>query len=118
MGTRTPTAVWLVDAELVVALDAHLGPPIDSYVNGSQTWLTPDGPGDVELEWRLHPVAGYRAPMSSHLPDAANGRPSQPRRLRTRTARRPRRPGTSYRGEREVGEIAAQRLRASSTDRA
>jgi len=62
MGTRTPTAVWLVDADLVVALDAHLGPPIDSYVNGSQTWLTPDGPGGVELEWRLHPVAGYRAP--------------------------------------------------------
>jgi len=62
MGTRTPTALWLVDADLVVALDAHLGPPIDSYVNGSQTWLTPDGPGEIELEWRLHPVAGYRAP--------------------------------------------------------
>ena len=26
MGTRTPTALWLVDAELVTALDAHLGP--------------------------------------------------------------------------------------------
>jgi hypothetical protein len=62
MGTRTPTALWLVDADLIVALDAHLGPPIDSYVNGSQTWLTPDGPGGVELEWRLHPVAGYVAP--------------------------------------------------------
>jgi hypothetical protein len=62
MGTRTPTALWLVDADLIVALDAHLGPPIDSYVNGSQTWLTPDGPGGVELEWRLHPVAGYQAP--------------------------------------------------------
>jgi len=62
MGTRTPTALWLVDADLVTALDAHLGPPIDSYVNGSQTWLTPDGPGGVELEWRLHPAAGYRAP--------------------------------------------------------
>jgi hypothetical protein len=62
MGTRTPTALWLVDSDLVVALDAHLGPPIDSYVNGSQTWLTPDGPAGVELEWRLHPVAGYQAP--------------------------------------------------------
>jgi hypothetical protein len=62
MGTRTPTALWLVDPAIVVALDAHLGLPIDSYVNGSQTWLTPDGPGDVELEWRLHPVANYRAP--------------------------------------------------------
>src|SRR3954454_18462473 len=62
MGTRTPTALWLLDADLVRALDAHLGPPIDSYVNGSQTWLTPDGPGDIELEWRLHPVAAYTAP--------------------------------------------------------
>jgi hypothetical protein len=62
MGTRTPTALWLVDADLVVALDTHLGPPIDSYVNGSQTWLTPDGPGGAELEWRLHPVAAYHAP--------------------------------------------------------
>jgi hypothetical protein len=62
MATRTPTAVWLVDAALITALDATLGLPVDSYVNGSQTWLSPDGPGDVELEWRLHPVAGYRAP--------------------------------------------------------
>jgi hypothetical protein len=62
MGSRTATALWLVDAELVGALDARLGPPIDSYLNGSQTWLTPDGPGGVELEWRLHPVAGYRTP--------------------------------------------------------
>jgi hypothetical protein len=52
----------LVDADLVVALDARLGPPIDSYLNGSQTWLTPDGPGGIELEWRLHPVAGYQTP--------------------------------------------------------
>jgi hypothetical protein len=62
MGSRTATALWLVDGELVNALDAQLGPPIDSYLNGSQTWLTPDGPGDVELEWRLHPVAGYQTP--------------------------------------------------------
>lgn len=62
MGSRTATALWLVDAELVSALDAQLGPPIDSYLNGSQTWLTPDGPGGVELEWRLHPVARYQTP--------------------------------------------------------
>jgi hypothetical protein len=62
MGSRTATALWLVDAELVSALDARLGPPIDSYLNGSQTWLTPDGPGGVELEWRLHPVARYQTP--------------------------------------------------------
>ena len=62
MAMRTPTALWLIDAALVRALDAALGMPVDSYVNGSQTWLSPDGPGGVELEWRLHPVAGYRTP--------------------------------------------------------
>ena len=29
-------------------------------MNGSQTWLTEVD--DVTLEWRLHPVAGYRLP--------------------------------------------------------
>src|SRR6185437_8070940 len=47
---------------LVLALDEHLGPPVDSYLNGSQTWITDDGPGEIGLEWRLHPVAGYRLP--------------------------------------------------------
>lgn len=56
------TAVWRISPELVVALDARLGPPVDSYVNGSQTWLLPNGPGEIVLEWRLHPVAGYRKP--------------------------------------------------------
>jgi len=60
--SRTATCIWRVDAELVLALDDHLGPPVDSYLNGSQTWITNDGPGGVELEWRLHPVAGYRLP--------------------------------------------------------
>jgi hypothetical protein len=60
--SRTATCIWRVDAALVLALDEHLGPPVDSYVNGSQTWITADGPGGVELEWRLHPVAGYRVP--------------------------------------------------------
>ena len=62
MATRTPTALWLVDAALITTLDAQLGLPIDSYLNGSQTWLTPDGPGGIELEWRLHPVGAYRTP--------------------------------------------------------
>jgi hypothetical protein len=60
--SRTATCVWRVDADLVLALDEHLGPPVDSYLNGSQTWITDDGPGGVSLEWRLHPVAGYRLP--------------------------------------------------------
>ncbi len=58
--SRTATCIWRVDAALVLALDEHLGPPVDSYLNGSQTWITDAGPGDVALEWRLHPVAGYQ----------------------------------------------------------
>jgi hypothetical protein len=54
--------VWRIDPGLVLALDEQLGPPVDSYVNGTQTWLTDDGPGGTTLEWRLHPVARYRAP--------------------------------------------------------
>ena len=60
MYRRTATTVWTIRNELVLALDDNLGLPVDSYVNGSQTWLTErDG---VTLEWRLHPVAGYRLP--------------------------------------------------------
>ena len=55
---RIATAVWQVDRELVLAIDEHLGLPVDSYVNGSQTWFT----GEPVLEWRLHPVAGFRQP--------------------------------------------------------
>jgi hypothetical protein len=47
---------------VIVALDDRFGEPVDAYVNGSQTWLRDDGPGGVTLEWRLHPVAGYRKP--------------------------------------------------------
>ncbi len=60
--SRSATCVWRVDAALVLALDERLGPPVDSYLNGSQTWLTDDGPAGEGLEWRLHPVAGYRLP--------------------------------------------------------
>ena len=60
--SRTATCVWRVDPALVLALDERLGPPVDSYLNGSQTWLAEVGPGDVALEFRLHPVAGYRLP--------------------------------------------------------
>jgi hypothetical protein len=47
---------------VIVALDERFGEPVDAYVNGSQTWLRDDGPGGLTLEWRLHPVAGYRKP--------------------------------------------------------
>jgi hypothetical protein len=53
------TALWPLTPELVRALDERLGPPVDSYVNGSQTWFTGE---DEILEWRLHPVAAYRPP--------------------------------------------------------
>jgi len=47
---RVATTVWTISPELVLALDERLGFPIDSYVNGSQTWLVDDGP--LTLEWR------------------------------------------------------------------
>jgi hypothetical protein len=58
------TAVWTVSSSLIVALDQRFGEPIDSYVNGSQVWLRPDGPDGVTLEYRLHPVGGYERPKS------------------------------------------------------
>jgi hypothetical protein len=60
-----PTVVWRAAPPVVVALDERLGPPVDGYVNGTQTWLSDHGPGGATLEWRLHPVAGYRAPEGS-----------------------------------------------------
>ena len=61
-----PTAVWRLSPELILALDEHLGPPVDSYVNGSQTWLVGDEADEQDeamiLEFRLHPVSGYRQP--------------------------------------------------------
>jgi hypothetical protein len=59
---RTASAVWRSSPEFVLALDERFGTPVDSYVNGSQTWLLDNGPGGVTLEWRLHPVAAYRPP--------------------------------------------------------
>lgn len=60
--SRIATTVWRVNAELIVAIAEHLGEPVDSYVNGSQTWFEDHGPNDVALEWRLHPVGGYLGP--------------------------------------------------------
>ena len=62
MPRLTPTCVWKASPELLLALDDRFGEPVDAYVNGSQVWLRDDGPGGVTLEWRLHPVAGYRRP--------------------------------------------------------
>jgi hypothetical protein len=59
------SAVWRVGPDLVVALDGRFGEPIDAYVNGSQVWLREDGPEGVMLEWRLHPVPGYRRPSGT-----------------------------------------------------
>jgi hypothetical protein len=55
-------AVWGARPEVIVALDSRFGVPVDAYVNGSQVWLREDGPSGMVLEWRLHPVAGYRRP--------------------------------------------------------
>jgi hypothetical protein len=57
-----PTCVWQCRPDVIVALDEQFGEPVDAYVNGSQVWLRDDGPGDITVEWRLHPVAGFRRP--------------------------------------------------------
>jgi hypothetical protein len=57
-----PTCVWRATPDLLLALDAQFGEPVDTYVNGSQVWLRDDGPAGEALEWRLHPVGGYRRP--------------------------------------------------------
>lgn len=62
MGALTAAALWRIDAALILALDEGVGPPVDSYVNGSQTWLVDVGPPDTTLEFRLHPVARYVGP--------------------------------------------------------
>ncbi len=59
---RLASCVWRVRPDVIVALDDHFGEPVDAYVNGSQVWLRDDGPGGTTIEWRLHPVAGYRRP--------------------------------------------------------
>jgi hypothetical protein len=62
MTERVPTCVWRTTPDLLVALDERFGDPDDAYVNGSQVWIRDDGPGGEPIEWRLHPVAGYRRP--------------------------------------------------------
>jgi hypothetical protein len=57
-----PTCVWKATPQLLLTLDERFGEPVDTYVNGSQVWLRDDGPAGEALEWRLHPVAGYRRP--------------------------------------------------------
>jgi hypothetical protein len=58
----TATTVWTIRPEVIAALDERFGDPVDAYVNGSQTWLLDNGPGEITLEWRLHPVANYQRP--------------------------------------------------------
>jgi len=62
MGEVVASCLWAVTAELLLALDDHFGDPVDTYLNGAQVWLRDDGPGGAALEWRLHPVGGFRQP--------------------------------------------------------
>src|SRR5687767_9223085 len=61
-SSSTSSCSWRTTPELIVALDDRFGEPADAYVNGSQVWLRDDGPHGITLEWRLHPVSGYRRP--------------------------------------------------------
>jgi len=62
MAEVVSTCLWRATAQLVLALESAFGEPLDAYVNGAQVWLRDDGPGGTRLEWRLHPVAGFRRP--------------------------------------------------------
>lgn len=62
MAGLVPIALWRARPDVIVALDDRFGEPVDAYVNGSQVWLRDDGPGGITLEWRLHPVSGYKKP--------------------------------------------------------
>ena len=64
LTSLTPSCVWRATPDLVVALDERFGEPVDAYLNGAQVWLREDGPGGTTIEWRLHPVPGYRRPPS------------------------------------------------------
>ena len=64
MSGRTASCVWRISDALIAALDERFGDPVDAYVNGSQTWLLENGPGEIVLEWRLHPIAGYERPST------------------------------------------------------
>lgn len=58
-----------VDRDLLERLEVGFGPPIDSYLNGWQVWIEPvetlgaSPEEDVQLEYRLHPPAGFRQPV-------------------------------------------------------
>lgn len=68
-GALVPACVWRATPALIVALDATFGEPLDTYVNGSQVWLRPEGPDELVVEWRLHPVAAYRRPAGTATED-------------------------------------------------
>jgi len=56
------TCVWRISRDLVIALDDRFGEPLDTYVNGSQVWMREEGPSELVVQWRLHPVASYQRP--------------------------------------------------------
>jgi len=65
-GSSSATCVWHVHADpRARARRRSSGRPSTATSNGTQTWLTEDGPGGVALEWRLH--------SRRSLPGAAGG---------------------------------------------
>ncbi|MFM7225053.1 MAG: hypothetical protein ACKO1Y_06410 [Actinomycetota bacterium] len=58
---RIAAALWTISPALIAAIDEGLGPPVDAYVNGAQTWFV-DTADEVTLEFRLHPAARYTLP--------------------------------------------------------
>ena len=93
MPEVVPSCLWRATPELIVALDDRFGEPVDSYVNGSQTWLRDDGrAGDA----RVAAASGRRIPATAAM--STPGSCSRSRALRARA------PATSTRAaHRAVG---------------
>lgn len=68
MAEAVATCVWSLRADVLVAAHRALGAPDHRYPNGSQTWVR-DGPGDVVVEWRLHPSPGFTPPTAGEALD-------------------------------------------------
>ncbi len=49
--------------ELVKRLHNAFSDPVDSYWNSANTWFSEWG--DIDLEWRLHPVSAFQMPEAS-----------------------------------------------------
>jgi len=66
-GSCSAVILTKTHPDLLRRLQESLDEPVDSYWNGSHTWFTEFR--EIELEWRLHPVSGFKMPEASRPED-------------------------------------------------